>query len=232
MNPKKETLNRKIFLDVGAHWGETIEAVLDDRYKFDRIICFEPSSKCWKKLYRFNNERIIINKFGLYNKSCSLPLYSPGSAGASIFKDKYNVDIKDYEICKFVKASDWFKENITFDDIVYLKLNCEGAEVDILDDLLASGEYKKVKQSLVSFDVRKIPSMKYKEIIIKNKFKHRNYRNLYHEKRLGSTHVDRIRHWLDFVDKKSFSVVVNHYYRILRFRFWERVTNRLNLKFK
>jgi len=33
----------KIFLDIGAHVGESAAAALDERHKFDKIHCFETS---------------------------------------------------------------------------------------------------------------------------------------------------------------------------------------------
>src|SRR5437016_5446147 len=44
----------------------------------------------------------------------------------------------------FVRASDWFRANGTKDDTVFIKLNCEGCECDIIEDVFESGEYKKV----------------------------------------------------------------------------------------
>jgi hypothetical protein len=46
---------------------------------------------------------------------------------------------------------------------VYLKLNCEGCECDVLDDLIDSGAIKQVRATMVLFDVRKIPSQKHRE---------------------------------------------------------------------
>ncbi len=43
-----------------------------------------------------------------------------------------------------------------------MKVNCEGAECDLLDRLLESGELKKVDHLLVQFDIEKIPSMSHR----------------------------------------------------------------------
>lgn len=66
--------NDKIFLDVGSHNGETINAALDPKYGFNRVICFEPAEQCWAKLSRFHDPRVIIQKFGLWNKTDNVPL--------------------------------------------------------------------------------------------------------------------------------------------------------------
>ena len=57
----------KIFLDIGSHIGQTLHEVTKEKYAFDKIVCFEPSSFCLDKLKKFAEEddRIIICEFGL-----------------------------------------------------------------------------------------------------------------------------------------------------------------------
>ncbi|KKM84655.1 hypothetical protein LCGC14_1296920 [marine sediment metagenome] len=62
-----------------------------------------------------------------------------------------------------VRASDWFRDNLTEPAKIIVKINCEGGECDILNDLLDSGEYDKVHTCLVDFDVRKCPSKRHEE---------------------------------------------------------------------
>ena len=40
----------KIFIDIGAHIGQTLHEVSKEKYAFDKIVCFEPSSLCWDEL--------------------------------------------------------------------------------------------------------------------------------------------------------------------------------------
>jgi FkbM family methyltransferase len=146
----------KIFLDIGAHKGQSLRLSSDSRYRFDRIVCFEPAATCWAELARIDDWRVTIERFGLWKKTCQRPLYGPGSLGASIFSNKPNVE-GEPEIAAFVRATDWFRANVPWGAEVYMKLNCEGSECDILGDLLDSGEIGKVKSMLIHFDIRKIP---------------------------------------------------------------------------
>src|SRR5262249_18528295 len=41
----------------------------------------------------------------------------------------------------------------------FLKLNCEGAEVPIVEDLVASGWFARIRSVLLDLDARKIPSL-------------------------------------------------------------------------
>ena len=154
----------KIFLDVGGHYGQTIRAVLTSEHLFDRIYCFEPQPFLCNIIKKINNPCVVVNEFGLWNKNCSKEIYWEGRRriGGSIYLDKFDQEVNSV-VCEFKKASDWFKNNINQDDFVVLKLNCEGSECDILEDLLDSKEFGKVDVLMVDFDVRKIPSQVYKE---------------------------------------------------------------------
>lgn len=152
----------KIFLDVGAHLGETLAIALEAKYGFDKLYCFEPVPECCRVIAQnYQDTRVAVCKFGLWHENCIKRLYNPKSKGASVFRDKFGETATSRDV-KLVRASDWFTHNLNpRDDQVYLKLNCEGAECAILDDLINTGEYRKIDVLMVDFDVRKIPSQKH-----------------------------------------------------------------------
>lgn len=197
----------KIFLDVGSNEGQSLDALLDlrprskrivCRYAFDRIYGFEPVPELHRALaQKFRDPRFTINNFGLWKETCEQPIYSPGTQSGSLFVDKFNVDPEHHTTCKFVRASDWFRENLSDQDEIYVKLNCEGAEIDILEDLLDSDEYRKITSIGVTFDVRKIPSQVHREIELKQRLEacgHGNFLDL--DIYRGRPQRDRIRIWL------------------------------------
>ena len=177
----------KIFLDVGSNLGQTIGYIMEPTHRFDRlfckydfekIYCFEPVPALHKALRsKFQDARITILDVGLWKETCERPIYSPGTQSGSIFGDKVNVDPTDSTICKFVRASDWFRDHVAETDEVYVKLNCEGSEVDIIEDLLDANEYRKITSLGVSFDVRKIPSQRHREQEIKSRLQDAGYLN-------------------------------------------------------
>jgi FkbM family methyltransferase len=189
----------KVFLDVGAHVGETLKAVIDPRFQFDRIVCFEPAVSCLRHLARVKDSRMMVAPFGLWKETCERPLYDPGTVGASLFAEKRRSEA--VEMARFARASDWFAENVDAHDIVFLKLNCEGAECDILEDLLDSAEIRKVDSILVHFDVRKIPSQRHRERQVKVRLQAAGIRNYAQAEDVlvGPSHVARVQHWLDSV---------------------------------
>jgi FkbM family methyltransferase len=157
----------RIFLDVGAHHGQTIELLLQSRFRIDHIIGFDPSPICQDILDKkfADNPKVTIVKTGLWSKDCEMDLHNEGSQGGSVHEDYQTTCNPEIRVtkCQFVRASDWFRDNVSVDDEVFLKLNCEGSECEVISDLLDSGEYNKVKATLVDFDVRKSPSNKHKE---------------------------------------------------------------------
>jgi FkbM family methyltransferase len=188
----------KVFLDVGSHRGQTLAAVKEK--DFDRIECFEPVSQHWDELHRLADKRTTVNRFGLWNRTAEIELFDPGTKGAGLWiKDNRRPDLKvTRELCQFRRASDWFEKHIDSSDQVYLKLNCEGCECDILDDLLDSGEFDKVTFAMVDFDVRKISSLKHRQSELEARLAAFPAPRVMYSRNsmMGNTHRDRIHHWL------------------------------------
>lgn len=187
----------KVFLDVGANTGQSLMAAMDPAFGFQRIVCFEPARECWPKLKALADSRVRIERFGLWDKTCEKDIFQPGTKGAGIWKkDNGRSDVT--ELCQFVKASDWFRENLQPGDEVFLKLNCEGAECDILDDLLDSGEFELVSFVMIDFDVRKISAEAHREAETRLRLAGYGFPRVATSKEVmrGETHQDRIKNWL------------------------------------
>lgn len=159
----------KIFLDVGAHTGETLETVVPLGL-FDHIYSFEPVSACVSKLKRLKGAGVTILPFGLAGKTKKATIHNAGTLGASMYSDsewttENKLDLCPYgstEECEFVRASDWFRNWITEGDFVIMKLNCEGAECDILWDLIVEDEIKKVSFLNVAWDIELFPGQEHR----------------------------------------------------------------------
>ncbi len=198
-----------VFLDVGAHEGSSLHAVRDPKYGFDRIYCFEPAPACWPALEAVRDERVTVCRFGLWDRTCEHALYDPGSRGASIFEDKFR-STPGTEPARFVRATDWFRDQLAADDEIYLKLNCEGAECDIVEDLLDSGELDRVRSVMIDPDVRKIPSLAHREQHLRDRLTASGLTNYVMEEdvMVGDTHRARIQNWLRVAGAETRSGVV------------------------
>ena len=168
----------KIFLDIGAWKGDTAKSVLTGKHDFDKIYCFEPQLDLCDSIRALNNPKITVEEFGLWNKTCAVPLYMEANSksrkatiGATVYEDKFSGPKIKLADGNMIKASDWFCANLSAEDYVVMKMNCEGAECDILEDLMDSGEFDKVDVLMVDFDVRKIPSQKYRQFEIQDRLR-------------------------------------------------------------
>jgi FkbM family methyltransferase len=193
----------KIFLDVGAHEGQTLSSILDPKYSFDMIFVFEPVRQLHIELKKIaaGRQNVTLLEYGLWNQNITQKIYSPGTVAGSIFAGHQDVDKNAFVLCDFVNASEWFSKNISPGDEVYVKLNCEGAEADILLDLLKSKEIFKVKDVMIDFDVRKIKGLENAQQEVLDEFRNSNFvsYSLCDDVMKGPTVITRIQNWLDTV---------------------------------
>jgi FkbM family methyltransferase len=153
----------RVFVDVGAHYGETLDVALDPQWAFDLVYSLEPAPQCARVLAGFRDPRLRVQKIALSNRSGTAPLYGSGLLGGSLYADKPQYEHAPTKMIDLERASDWFRKNIPEGADVFVKLNCEGSEADILEDLLDSGEIEKVTAFYVDFDIRKIPSQAHRQ---------------------------------------------------------------------
>jgi hypothetical protein len=145
---------RKIFLDVGGHHGETVSAVVDRQWGFDAIWTFEPVSSCVRRLAHLAGPRVTVVPAGWWSEELELDVHDPGELWATVEPD--GARSSSVERCRFVDASRWVADNIRADDLVWLKLNIEAAEVQVLHKLIDTGEIFKFDHVVVHFDAEKL----------------------------------------------------------------------------
>ena len=202
----------KIFLDVGSHRGQTLEEVIQDSYCFDVIHCFEPMPAEYEYLLNkfssySSSKKVNFHNFGLLDKNTTLDLYGTNvDMGSSIFHNKQSMKGGDKATqCQFKMASEFFAENIDKNDLVIMKLNVEGSECIIMNDLLDSKECFKIDNVMIDFDIRKIPGKQNDENLLLERFKHEGFNNycLSDQAMKGSSHQKRIQNWLSSLDFSS-----------------------------
>lgn len=203
----------KIFLDVGSHSGQTLVEVIRNNYHFDVIHCFEPMPGEYNRLTeKFGslalNKKVVFHNYGLLDKTVSLDLHGTNvDKGSSIFPNKERMKGRELKTrCEFKRASEFFEENISNDDLVVMKINVEGSECIIMNDLLDSKECFKIDNVMIDFDIRKVPDKKGDEALLLQRFKDEGFKNysLCDEVMVGHKHHGRIRNWLsnlEFADE-------------------------------
>lgn len=134
-----------IVFDVGGFKGRFASDIYTI-YQCKQIHVFEPIKKYATELKtRFKkNKHIYVYPFGLSNKD-STQYISLNNDGSSVYlKGKESEQIKLIRLSSFLT-----KKN--FNHVDLLKLNVEGSEYDILEDLIKTGEISIFKNIQVQF---------------------------------------------------------------------------------
>lgn len=200
---------RNVFIDIGAHIGESVEIATSKKYTFDVIYAVEPSSFCLKYLNKFKDQRIEIIPFGFGSENKTTTLFGSGSVGASIFLEKtphWSVNEK----INILKFSQWYCDNITEDDLVWIKLNAEGAELEIIQELRYIHNPKKIVSMLIDFDVEKIPGLQKekKELV---KILDENLQISFIERRQGF----EVKEWLDTFHQIKAEIKLSSFFHVM-----------------
>ena len=137
---------RNIFIDGGANKGQSTESFVD-RYKqlnFKtklsnwEIYIIEPIKECnhylskIKDKYKEYNINIIPKAIGINNNEISI--YGGGGCSESNTIIPNIASSLSYKV-KSLHLSKWIKENFNKNDYIFLKLDIEGAEYMVIEDL-------------------------------------------------------------------------------------------------
>ena len=190
-----------VFVDVGAHIGYTLAEVTKPRYTFDKIFAFEPMPKQFAVLVEMYGSipHVELLHCGLLDMSGKRNIYGSNTRlEASIYDNIGIVDKNFVTQCDFLEASEFFKARLSAQDTNIIKINCEGSEILILNNLMDTGEIWKITNVMIDFDIRKIESMRYQEQLILDRFRAIGFDrySLCDDAMIGDTHQVRIAHWL------------------------------------
>lgn len=157
-------MNKKIFIDIGAHNGNSLKKAISDFPECDNYIAYEPIEKHYNNLIReFNDKKFVIYPYaidtcepGVHKKYFFLDR-SHHSLGSTFYKDKKSGKLKMTTV-NCVDFSHVF-EQFDATDTVYLKLDIEGKEYDFLNYAINQEKFKCVKKLYVEWHQYKIPSI-------------------------------------------------------------------------
>ncbi|MEO8637386.1 MAG: FkbM family methyltransferase [Candidatus Taylorbacteria bacterium] len=138
--------NDSLVFDLGGYEGQW-SSDLYSRYRC-KILIFEPVKDFAERIKkRFSaNPDITLYQFGLSNKSGELNI-SLDHNSSSVFTEG-----SSKEKVKMVRAREFFTEH-HIHTIDLMKINIEGGEYDLLDDLIASNMIGNIKNIQVQFHI-------------------------------------------------------------------------------
>lgn len=206
---------RKVFIDCGAHCGESI---LEAKKRFDdiEIISFEANSNLSRLLQdKFkDDDKISIENKAVWIEDSTLDFYISldWSDGSSIYKEKIsggiNENVKIQVPC--FDLSSFIKNNFNEDDYIILKLDIEGAEYEVLNKIIEDGTYKIINEFHGEFHPNKVNLDNVKKIQHKiHSFFTENNVPFYEWEMVGNHEkaIDR-KHWKDEFDIAEITFVI------------------------
>ena len=157
----------KIFIDLGAHLGESVIRFYKDvadatEYK---IYAFEPNpaltSQLQQNLKGFSNVEIISKAVSDRDGIVELYVGSMNDAdGSTLVLNKHTGNIrydKPVEVCS-INFSNWLQSIIKSQDYVFLKINIEGGEYVVMENLMQSGILNQISRIHLILHAHKIGS--------------------------------------------------------------------------
>jgi len=136
---------RKVYIDCGAHKGNTIKKfVLSKYYSSDfEIFAFEPNphSKVHK---RYGKNETVYQK-AVWIRNGEIPFYitkeKRGSQAGTLIKEKSSgrLDKKHPTMVSSIDFGGWIKETFSPNDYIIVKMDIEGAEYWVIDSMIKDG---------------------------------------------------------------------------------------------
>jgi len=152
---------KKIFIDGGARIGETVEIILDPRedLKGCDVYFFECNDSHYDTLNNIKetnkNYNFIIRTEALWDKEDTMNFYISvdkwGDLGCTLDPTKIEkLDLDNPKQVKTIRFSD-FLNQFSDDDYIIVKLDIEGAEYNVVSDLLSSGAINKINEIYIEW---------------------------------------------------------------------------------
>ncbi len=173
-------------IDCGANVGDVTNFFQQIGAK---VFAFEPNRHAFEVLsqrYQNNINVVCINKgVGAESDSGMKKLFLHENAdhdqvvystGCSIVDDKVNVNTENYEKVEIVDLSKYIKS--LDKPVKVLKIDIEGAEINLLNDLLDKGILRNIPYVFVETHEKKIPSLRKPTEMLKQRISKEGYSNI------------------------------------------------------
>ncbi len=160
----------KVFIDLGAFDGDTLLLAQKIYPECDNYYAFEPYRPNFQKLtdvFKDNPKIILINKAaGTKAEKVSLFLHNDikkrqdAAEGNSLLLEKNNVSADNFEEVESINFSQFIKEKFTKEDEIILKIDIEGKEYDVLEQMIEDKTINLIDTLFCEWHQHKIPSLK------------------------------------------------------------------------
>ena len=175
-----------VIIDCGANVGQISKPLI--KYGPSLIVCFEPNPLAFKELSKnighHENVKLVEKAVGI--KDGKLKLYNhvssdrdplKHSVSSSLFLEKSNVNSDDFyevEVCDFIS----FLKSIDR-KIHILKIDIEGAEIDLLNELINERLYNNIEYIFVETHEDTLLDLEKSTKLLKERVRALGIRNIY-----------------------------------------------------
>jgi FkbM family methyltransferase len=175
---------KSLVLDCGANVGHISKLLASTGAT---VIAFEPDPVAFEKLFRRcgNKKNITLIQKGVWDKNSTIQLYthkeSSGyeadfTVGSSIVAEKINVTIENAQSVEVLDLVQFMQQQNRKIDLV--KLDVEGAEIEILHRIIATEAWHLFDRMYVETHETKIPSHVQQLQLIKQQIKEKGITNI------------------------------------------------------
>jgi len=179
-----ELIEGDIAIDCGANVGRVTEKMAD---KGATVYAFEPNPHAFKILKDkfIGHDNVHCYNQGVWDKESEMPLYLhensdedeiKWSTGSSLVSSKTNVRQDKFVMVKIIDLVDFIKQLAK--PIKLLKLDVEGAEVEIITKLLDEKIYQKVERIVVETHDDKMPELKEETDLLRKRIAEEEIKNI------------------------------------------------------
>lgn len=137
-----------VIIDAGANVGQFANMALSLISEKGRVYSFEPAADTFQKLEaNIKDSRVIKVNKGLGDEEKQIVLYSsqPGSTIASVFQRNISGELQtDHETIQ-ITTLDLFADKLNLEYIHFLKVDVEGADLDVLKGAKRLLKNRKIK---------------------------------------------------------------------------------------
>jgi FkbM family methyltransferase len=151
---------RRIFVDLGAFDGDTIELAMSLYPDTDLFVAFEPSRENLGLLRtRFMTHprvRIVAAAAGIADAAQVNLYHATGTYGHSLLQSKANVSADDAEVVEMIDFSRYVSEEFEPSDHIVLKIDIEGSEYDLLERMIEQRSIDRIATLFCEWHHRRI----------------------------------------------------------------------------
>lgn len=191
------------FVDIGAHRGQSAQVALGPYFAFSKVICFEPDPACASHIANelaadIRSGRLDVQNAALGARNGKTVLFgSNAGGGASLLQGGTGGQAVEGVDCKVIDVLDVLQELDRQGFVSFLKLNCEGAEVEILDRICEGGATTRIASIMADFDIVKYAGgFQEKQRVLARCRRAGLPICLSEDVMVGRTHEERLRNWL------------------------------------